>query len=837
MKHLAYYLTLLLLVIGGGIMQSCKDDDQEAPPAPDPEGTLTAGTIGTNSVDLKVQATNMTDYAYQVTTNLSAAAPSAAILFGTGTTGKLQDGENIITITGLEGNTDYKVHLATKSDKGFGKVLSVQVKTASYTEFVTITEYHYNGISFHIEVPEGKTVAWACLDRDWYIGAKQQFGYVDATWLTNASDEYILTKSATVTYTEYTDPETGETYSPFAPGQAITLLVGEVEKGPDPWDPEKEVWMPKFDFEKYNQEGGGGGPLAEDAPVTEDECWTTDLHRSMLINTKAPTNTDAPVKIEVLNSTTLSVTFRLTPDEKLLAYAYMYIDMATWETLTSAFGEEGALYWATSNSNVATEPTEVKISGLQEGITYKLVVIGKANEDGTLRSVTMKDFQTIEPTKPAPVVVVTGIDAPSGEQASPYLVWFNVKAPNRDVVTAKYLCNSVGEWTKSLNSGNTYVAMMNQYGQPLDNDAVAAINSASGFNISFASWEDSENRLAVCGYNDEETCNSPDKDDRGWADKRTMEEPALPAVSSSLFDDLSGEWTATVTRFVSTYDAATGKYIEKEETTPKVTKVTISQTLDYPATCPEEVYKVYPKLTKEQVDELYDGFLQSTAKYNRKVKGQNRLICQGLDIAGTSMYTKFMSPYGLFINTTYNAYDNDELFHTWGPKWYLQIGENDQVIVPTDLSRIPPVTAWYYETLYLTGISSDGYDPTMKSFSVTVSDDKQTMTIQPNIVNNVTYYPSLISITAGQAISQAKCSKFVLTKGTAKASSVSNNRNLASVSVPALADFKPAKISHRTRLNTAKPIIYKKATAKPVSFKEIQKAKLEKLNIRRPVRR
>lgn len=829
MKHLTSYLTLLFLVLTGATLQSCKDDDKETPPAPAPEITLETGTIGTNSVDLKLGNTSMTEYAYQISTNLTTAAPSAAILFGTGTTGKLKEGENTITITGLEGNTEYLIHLATKSEAGFGeKVFSQKIKTAQYTELLTITARLFNGISFHVEVPEGKRIGYSLLNRDNYLGFKEQFGYLDADFLMGNGNE-PLDKSATITFTEFIDPDTQEPVTAFVPGEAIVVIIGEMQKGPDPWDPEKEIWLPCFDFEKYHNYGGGDpGPLQETSPVTEEECWT-GVHTTVYANAKAPEIVDAEIKLELVKRTTRTVEYTVTPDESILGFCYNYIDMATWDMLGEMLDEDGRICWLTANSQYASEPTQVACTNLQAGVTYKLVVIGKVNEDGTKHTIKTLDFTAGEATKAAPEIEVKGIKAPEGETESPYIVWYNVKALTKDVVSAKYLANSIGEWVKSLNSGTTYVAMMDQYGNAFDESAITAINSEAGFNISFPSWEDSETRLVVCGYNDEEVGNSPDKDNRGWADMRTIEEPAATPVSSTLFDELTGDWTATATL----YDFTTGNV----NPTPKVAKVTISKALEYPTTCPDEVYPIYPDQDKEYVDNLYADFLTSAAKYNRKSQQQNRLICEGLDI--TSFYTKYMSPYGLFINETYNAYDNDELFYAFGPKWYLQIDEGDQVSVPTDLNRIAPVSAWYYETLYFSGISTEGYDPTLKNFKVTVSDDKQTLTIEPAIVDGKTFYPSLISITNGFANAHAKCASLVLTKGWTAASAKASMRQTAKFTpqeVQATSHFSRAKTYHRTRLGEVKVIHYKQATVEPLSFKEVRKAILEKAGAKRPVR-
>lgn len=827
MKQLINYMIFFVLSVS--ILAACKKDSPTPPIPPGPEMTLEAGTIGTNKAEVKLTNNGMTAYAYQVTTNLSATAPSAAVLFGTGTSDSLKQGENIITITGLEGNTDYLLYLATKSEKGFGeKILSLKFKTENYKDLLTITDHHYFGISFHIEVPEGKRIGYSILQRENYLTFKQQYHYVDASFLEHPIG--MIDKSETITFTEATDPETGQAYRPFAPGEALTIIVGEMIEKVDEVTGET-TWQPNFDYDKYNGYGPDPGPQQETEGPTEEECWL-GVHDAQFPNCKAPTLTpDARVNIELIKKTTRTATFNLTPDDQVEAFAYNQMDVATWQSFVDEFGEDGAICWVTRNSYMATEATNLTVSPLQPGTQYKLIVIGKTNTEGTSNCINMMDFTAADPTKPAPEIIVTGIDAPEGEIESPYMVWFNIKSPTQDVVTAKYLANAPGEFVKLLNNGQTYTSMVDQMGNPLDQDAINAINSNTGFNISFPSWEDSETRLVVCGYTDEEVGNSPDKDKRAVSEKRTMEEPAAPAVTSNLFEELSGEWTLTVTKYIPTWNEELGKYEDILSPDPVKALIIIRDEFDYPATCPEEVYGMYPGKDREWVDALYADFLKSSAKYVRKCRQQNRLICEGMDIAGYK--TKdYQSPYGLFISPYYSAYDTDELFFNFGPKWYLEIKEGDKVCVPTDINRIAPVANWSSMfTYYFSALSSESWANDLKELEVTVSDDKQTLTVNPVIINEQTFYPSLITVSGGQASPAAKCATFVLTKGwNPEASKASAGRKNSGTlqSVPGNRHLNLSKPFHRTRIGKIKIIQYKEANIEPLTPGKVQKIKKEK---------
>lgn len=825
MKKLINYL--IFFVLAASVLAACKKDETTPPVPPGPELTLETGTIGTNTVELKLMNNGMQSYAYQVTTNLNATVPTAAILFGTGTTDTLKQGENIITITGLEGNTEYLVHLATKSDKGFGeKIFTQKFKTTNYKDLLTITDHLYYGVSFHIEVPEGKRIGYSILPRENYITFKQQYNYVDATFIDTPVG--MVDKSETITFTEMTDPETGESFHPFAPGEALTVIVGEMVSEISPTG--ETIWKANFDYDKYMGYAPGPGPLEESRQPTEDECWL-GVHDVQFTNCKAPTlNPDAHVKIEITKRTSRTVEFNLTPDEEVEAFAYNQMDAASWEFLIDELGEDGAVCWITKNSYFASEPTKLTVSPLQTGMQYKLIIVGKTNPEGTVNCIDIMDFTTAEPTKPAPEIIVTGIDAPEGEINSPYQVWFNIKSPTKDVVTAKYLANAPVEFIKLLNSGQTYTSMVDLMGNPLDQDAVTAINSDAGFNISFSSWEDSETRLVVCGYTDEEVGNSPDKDQRAIANRRTIEEPAAPPVTSDLFEDLLGDWTLTVTKYIYTWNSETGKYDESLSPDPVSAKVTISRELSYPTTCPEEVYAIYPDKDKEWVNNLYKDFLNSTEKYNRKCKNQNRLICEGMEIV--PYYTAYKSPYDLFISPYYSAYDTDEVFFAYGPKWYLQIKEGNKVCVPTDLSRIPPVAAYSgMFTYYFSALSTESWASDLKELDVTVSDDKQTITVNPILIKEVPFYPSLITISNGQASPAVKCATFVLTKGWNPQTAQTSVQNTNSGKLPSISGqsyLNPSKPYHKTRIGKMKTIRYKEANIEPLTSEKIQKIQQEK---------
>ena len=115
-------------------------------------------------------------------------------------------------------------------------------------------------------------------------------------------------------------------------------------------------------------------------------------------------------------------------------------------------------------------------------------------------------------------------------------------------------------------------------------------------------------------------------------------------MESDLFDELPGDWTMTAE--VSQYDYYNGEFTSLGS---MATKVTVYDGInDYPETLPENVYELYPDMSKDEVDALYKEFKLEAEAFNAKVRGQNRLLCLGFGYEEDSPYPLFsavtMSP-------------------------------------------------------------------------------------------------------------------------------------------------------------------------------------------------
>ena len=186
----------------------------------------------------------------------------------------------------------------------------------------------------------------------------------------------------------------------------------------------------------------------------------------------------------------------------------------------------------------------------------------------------------------------------------------------------------------------------------------------------------------------------------------------------------------------------------------------------------------------EELKELSDLFTES------RLVGQNRLLCSGFmdfDPAAPQLGVnrlEFRSPYDLFVATDYSSVDVSQLIYDFGPKWFLQIQEDGSVIVPFHSMMLPPMSNWPGYAFYTGGVA-DGmafYDSneSYPGFPVEISDDLNTITIKPIVLNDGAtdyyYYMNAIGVSqqGGLEIISTVITDIVLKRGwteTAAASS------------------------------------------------------------------
>ena len=784
MKKLLHFPNVLLLVMMTAcLMAGCKKDPTTTPEEeggktePSVEATLSAELNNATATTAEITLTTkgISEAAYLVAAKEDT-APDAAVVFAMGTREiACTDGENTVTVRNLDPLTDYVIYLAgiTNTEEYCKDIAAVEVSTSDFEEELAIYNVDYDSFNVRMKVPDnlaasGNVIKWGLCDLATY---KMNASYCDAERL-NLSDEYYknyVSEDTTFSFNndnmdvrdEQGNPVLDESgtplyyYDPIVPGGKYVLMFGEFAWGEHSWGFGEGYYSPLCDVEKFYMDQW------TNPDVKEADYWT-GYYQNIQTETKAPETLEASLNITTALRPNGGI-ISFTPDEEIKIYCYVILDDALYnQVLTMVLDNDpDNMQWYLTTLNAmytiyatsAEGPVDVTLEDLvyvDKETTYHIFAVGMGDERGTSQCFEHQTFTLPDPTKPAPVVSVTPIKNPNGEE-SPYEVWFNVKCTSKDAYTGMYACNYKREWESALSDGYYTEADLIERGYELSKAEIGEMNSDAGLNISFSSREDAVTYLGVLAYNDEGTASEP-----AVAQNRTIREPAAEPVTSELFTELLGDWTASATVQYQEYNYETFAYETK--TTTLTSKVTIGD-VGYETTLPDAVYQYYYNntdyTTKEQVDAVYAEFKAAVDVFNEKTHNQNRLLCQGLDLEIQTQYshnTEYASPYDLFISKSYSGFDSESPVYDFGPKWYLQIAADGSVTAPFNNNLFAPLSAWgryeYYfvgasETAVLPYIVNSSNEPETGHFSVTVSEDKNTLTVNPLTYNGDTYYAGM----------------------------------------------------------------------------------------------
>ncbi len=746
MKKFFSFLIAGAILVGGGLATGCSDNETD-PTAP--RFSVKTAAVDMNSVTLNVNQANLEEIAYLVfpAAEAPAEAPLDAVIFVDGAKVAPAD---ILYIDGLLPETGYVIYLAasTPGNEYFEKVLKVEATTTALEGDapISVLGVSYDGYKMLFRLPadvkeRGNVLRYSTTDLCNYMQQKMGwFPQSDADLLSFNAGQIFGAEGETSKVVEinndniYLKDENGEyildEYSgkpmmlhyPVTPGEPVLFMAGEFTHTEDEWTLEYygDWFTPLFDYNAY---WGGGDdwawapkaitPIDNSLVMDEDQYWTGYFSRNVF-KVKSPEPLDLKLNLEVTDVTALDAKIRITPDEGIYQYSVYIIDDETYQTtILPMLGNDASLmqWFITSYTGYLAG------SGVYEGnfevslreqyysdaeTTYHVFATGVSDETLGKQCFETATFTTKPKTHPAPVVVVTPIDAPEGEVASPFEVWFNVKCTSKNAVRGYYAANYIDPWVKE-NNNYTPNSSLIPMGNRLQSGEIEMINSDEGMDVMFTTLEGMTTRLGVMLYNDEETPNDVDSEETtAVADATAGYLPDAARVESTLFDDLVGEWTMTASAV--DYDWYSGAWAAEPHTV--TTTVTISNGVTYPETLSDEVYAANEGMSKEEVDALFDAFKADADAYNARLRGQNRLLCLGFNSEGEQ--TQPLSAFEAFYAPNYSCFDNATLLHDFGPKWYLEIAEGDKVSAPFNSVRFAPMNqASTYYAAYMAAISLD----------------------------------------------------------------------------------------------------------------------------------
>jgi len=496
-------------------------------------------------------------------------------------------------------------------------------------------------------------------------------------------------------------------------------------------------------------------------------------------------------------------------------------------------GREDLLQWAitsffsayTFGTKVASGDVRMQLTSfyyqdaIAENTDYHVLVTAMGDNMATTQSFQKYTFTTTSKEKDAPVIVVTPVES----ETTPYKAAFNIKcttaAEGNPVTECYYAANYLRDWLLSINSGSTYFGIVagNKAYSYFTADEIEKINSEEGFNISIHSLDGETTRIAVLGYNDEYTPNDLSsfkfiEDCPAVADCTTPYTDPKPYVDDKLYLDLAGDWTAT----------ATLQNPDGTKTFEHQSKITLASDLyDYPATLSSDVYKLYEDqdYDKDKVDALWYEFKQLAKEITEeRLVNQNRLV--GIGWLDKDSYHRLdaRTPYDLFVATDYVSVDVSSIYNDFGPKWYLEtsIDENGKVVysIPIDSNFLPPASNWsvpfYLGAMepdkYVTFLYGEGWTP---AFPVTVSEDRNTITISPIEREGVNYYPNMIGIDNSMMqtlLENPVVSEIVLTRGWEGSDNKQSSVNTPGKNVQAKMEIPTTVYKQRTSLEAAEEL-------------------------------
>lgn len=867
---------LSMIVLAGALVAfsatSCTPEVQVVPL------TLTSSVVETDYAEISVETNGLSQIAYSVfdkaQDNL---LPTVIFASGTVLDAKTTD---VIRLEKLDANKRYFVYVAAKvSDTQFhDEVLSVNFRTKAYnfSDMITVVEPYYQGYKLHLTIPESvknntlNAIRFnyssipmymtlrnrGTLDMEMLLTNGGKSVRTDTTIVNTPDNEYLLDADGNVVYDEY--DQAIMIHEPIAPGEPYVFLAGEFTMGESMYGWGQGYYTPLFDLEGYlSKTPASGDNVVADgfhdlSDETQDPYWTGKMHKHAF-KMKEPSVLDADFDVDVITSP-VEATINITPSDNVVLYCYTILDQGTYNEIVNSYLDKQedwmqwfvSSYFAMFNLGISYETGPVRINAgqffaanhLEAMSDYHILITAMGDEQGSTQKFVHEKFTTDPKVLPAPEVVVTAVENKEHE----FEVKFNIKKAegSSDITAAQFACNYLREWQLNLNGGATYDELVASSYASFTDEEIELINSPEGYTISFPSVDDQTSRIAVLVQNAEYTSNTiKNQQSSAVADCSTKAQVLKPRVSSDLFTELEGEWTATATLHFREYDD-NNELVEYDKKCTTV--IDIINDFTYPETLSDDVYDIYAQegWSVEQTDAYYEDYKSTADLFERnRMTYQNRLLCIGwfpYDIYTESRLEKG-SPWDLFVDQDYSCIDCSQIFFDFGPKWWLEIAEDGTVSAPFDSNKLLPMTNWKGDPFYFgvydrasnQGTIAPKDEGQTVAVPVEVSADRKTITLKPIEREGVKYYPNAIS---ASSIAMPVVSEVVLKKNTAKAVRTADSREYKAVPygithVDAAGNKVkfPEVVSQRTMTTFNEPVKFKYVeTPNVITRESLQKA-------------
>ena len=767
----------MFLLMAAGVSALAVSSCNEPAPVPGPQGDdpileVSVKSVTETTAELGINMVGLEEVAYILATE-EGDYSNRAVVFAKGVA--VDTTATSVMLTDLQANTKYWAYFAAKvdSDNYYVDVVSVDFTTNDYTfdKMLTLVDTEYQGYKVRITVPE------EVKKEPKKYGIRYNFGSLldvlmskyemGRTWAVSLMENghgcmgWQETQKDTTVYIHpwnqnrqnpdgsyYIDPESGEEvmlHTPIAPGEPYLFVAGQYRYGhldETGWGwsygEESKDWgyyIPLWDQEAWMAENGDSpkktnlifDPAAGVIETGEEKYWEDNSFgengaiQVLYFQTKQPEllETDFEVVVDEVSAIDAQISF--ITDENTYCYSYVICSDSMYQTLVHdlLLGHEEWLQWLvcsyygmrqlyfpTLEGNAQINARDFNGVPLDEENLYHILVTVTGDENGSKQKFIHETFETVAKTKEAPVIQVTPVENGKNE----YFAKFNIKAPNKDVIRAYYAADYKREFLLEANSGTDYKDLCQN---PFSQEDLEKINSDEGLEIEINSTDGQTVRMAVLGYNDEETANdlySPEKKGKpcvSVADCDTKLLALVPQIDNQLFKTLPGVWTASATVVVKEYEGEVLHEYEQDVTF----KVEIRNTIEIPELT-QDVYDLYAGFgySKAALDGLYDDFKREAEVFNKyRLTYRNRLLCIGWDdydfIKPGRLETK--TPFDLFTWNEYSSIDNAQIFYDFGPKWYIEIDKEGNVFVPFNMWETPPMVNWQSSAFFMSAYNKE----------------------------------------------------------------------------------------------------------------------------------